>query len=93
VELERLVEAGLTPLEALRTVTLNPARVLGTSDSLGTVEPGKLADLVLLGANPFEEIRNARRIRAVVVDGQLLRRGDLDRLIAEVEGLDQPSGG
>lgn len=91
VELERLVEAGLTPLEALRTATLNPAHVLGMIDSLGTVEPGKLADLVLLGANPLEEIRNARRIRAVVVDGELLRAGDLDRLIAEVEGLNRPS--
>jgi imidazolonepropionase-like amidohydrolase len=91
VELERLVEAGLTPLEALRTATLNPAHVLGMSDSQGTVEPGKLADLVLLGANPLEDIRNARQIRAVVVNGQLLRREDLDRLIAEVEGLNQPS--
>ena len=91
VALERLVKARLTPLEALRTATLNPAQVLGMSDSLGTVEPGKLADLVLLGANPLEEIGNARRIRAVVVNGQLLRRGPLDRLIAEVEGLNQPS--
>lgn len=91
VELERLVEAGLTPLEALRTATLNPVHVLGMVDSLGTVEPGKRADLVLLDANPLEDIRNARRIRAVVVDGKLLRGGDLDRLIAEVEGLNQPS--
>ena len=52
VELERLVEAGLSPLEALRAATLNPARVLDMTDSLGTVEAGKLADLVLLDANP-----------------------------------------
>lgn len=52
VELERLVEAGLTPLEALQTATLNPARVLGMAHSLGTIEPGKLADLILLDANP-----------------------------------------
>lgn len=83
--LELLVEAGLTPLEALQTATLNPARVLGLDDSLGTVEAGKLADLVLLDANPLEDITNTRRIRAVVADGRLYRRADLDRLLAEVE--------
>ncbi len=82
VELERLVEAGLTPLEALQTATLNPPRVLGMADSLGTVEPGKLADLVLLDANPIEDIRNTQKIRAVVANGRLYRRADLDRLLA-----------
>jgi len=82
VELERLVEAGLTPLEALQTATVNPARVLGKADSLGTIEPGRLADLVLVDANPLEDIRNTQRIRAVVADGQLYRRADLDQLLA-----------
>jgi len=82
VELERLVEAGLSPLEALRTATLNPARVLKMADSLGTIEPGKLADLVLLDANPLEDIRNTQKIRAVVADGRLYRRADLDQLLA-----------
>lgn len=82
-ELELLVEAGLTPLEALRTATLNPARVLGQADSLGSIEVGKLADLVLLDANPLADIRNTQRIRAVVADGRLYRRADLDRLLAE----------
>jgi hypothetical protein len=82
VELERLVEAGLSPLEALRTATLNPARVLEMADSLGAIEPGKLADLVLLDANPLEDIRNTQKIRAVVADGRLYRRADLDRLLA-----------
>ena len=82
VELERLVEAGLTPLEALQTATVNPARVLGKADSLGTIEPGKLADLVLVDANPLEDIRNTQRIRAVVADGRLYRRADLDQLLA-----------
>jgi imidazolonepropionase-like amidohydrolase len=90
VELERLVEAGLTPLEALQAATLNPARVLGLSDSLGTIEPGKLADLVLLDANPLEDISNTRRIRAVLADGRFFRRADLDRLLAEVETLNRP---
>ncbi len=87
VELERLVEAGLTPLEALQTATINPVRVLGMADSLGTVEPAKLADLVLLDANPLDNIRNTQQIRAVVADGRVLRRGDLDRLLATVEAL------
>ncbi len=88
-ELALLVEAGLTPLEALRTATLNPARVLGMADSLGTIEAGKLADLVLLDANPLVDIANTRRIRAVVADGRLYRRADLDRLLARVETLNQ----
>jgi Amidohydrolase family len=86
-ELVRLVEAGLTPLAALQAATLNPARVLGLADSLGRIEPGKLADLVLLDADPLEDIRNTQKIRAVVADGQLYRRADLDRLLAEVEAL------
>jgi imidazolonepropionase-like amidohydrolase len=88
-ELALLVEAGLTPLEALRTATVNPARVLGMADSLGTIEADKLADLVLLDANPLADITNTRRIRAVVANGRLYRRVDLDRLLAEV---DRPTG-
>ena len=89
-ELALLVEtARLTPLEALRTATLNPARVFGMADSLGTIEAGKLADLVLLDANPLEDIANTKRIRALVADGRLYRRADLDRLLAEVEALNQ----
>jgi hypothetical protein len=87
VELERLVEAGLTPLAALQAATLNPARVLDMSDSLGTAESGKLADVVLLDANPLQDIRNTQKIRAVVADGRLFRRADLDRLLAEAAAL------
>jgi imidazolonepropionase-like amidohydrolase len=83
-ELALLVEAGLTPLEALRTATVNPTRILGIADSLGTIEAGKLADLVILDANPLVDIVNTRRIRAVVADGRLYRRADIDRLLAEV---------
>jgi imidazolonepropionase-like amidohydrolase len=86
-ELIPLVEAGLTPLEALRACTLNPARVLRLIDSLGTIEAGKLADLVLLEADPLADIRNTQRIRAVVANGRLYRRADLDRLLAEVMAL------
>lgn len=85
VELERLVEAGLSPLEAIQAATLNPARVLSMSDSVGTVAAGKLADLVLLDANPLDDIRNTRLIHAVVADGRLFRRAELDRLIANAK--------
>jgi imidazolonepropionase-like amidohydrolase len=81
VELERLVEAGLTPLGALQAATLNPARVLQMTETSGTIESGKLADMVLLDANPLENIRNTRSIRAVIADGRLYRRADLDRLL------------
>jgi imidazolonepropionase-like amidohydrolase len=70
-ELELLVEAGLTPLEALRTATITPP-VLLHRDDLGTIEPGKLADLVLLEADPLEDISNTRRIAAVVARGRLV---------------------
>ena len=85
VELERMVEAGLSALEALRTATLNPARVLEMTDSLGSIEPGKLADLVLLEGNPLEDIRNTQKIHAVVADGRLYRRADLDTLLAGIK--------
>jgi imidazolonepropionase-like amidohydrolase len=84
-ELAQLVTAGLSPLEALRTATLNPARFLGATDSLGTVGPGKLADLVLLDADPLTDIRHTQRIRAVVANGRYLDRAALDALLAGVE--------
>jgi imidazolonepropionase-like amidohydrolase len=80
-ELVRLVEAGLTPLAALQAATRNPSRVLHMDDSLGSIEAGKLADLVVLDADPLKDIRNTQRIRAVVANGRLYRRGDLDRLL------------
>lgn len=64
-EMALLVDAGLTPMEALQTATVNPARFLGVS--AGTVEPGKIASLVLLDANPLENIRNTTRIHAVIL--------------------------
>jgi imidazolonepropionase-like amidohydrolase len=84
-ELELLVGAGLTPIEALRTATVNPARYLGLEDSLGTVQSGKLADLVLLTANPLEDIRHTQRIQAVVANGRYFDRAALDGLLAEAK--------
>jgi imidazolonepropionase-like amidohydrolase len=68
-ELAALVDAGFTALEALRAATLNPAVYLGLSDSLGAVDVGKTADLLLLEANPLVDIRNTRRVAAVVSRG------------------------
>jgi imidazolonepropionase-like amidohydrolase len=80
-ELALLVDAGLTPMEALQTATRNPARFLGKEKELGTVEAGKIADLVLLRANPLEDIRNTSKIEAVVRDGNLLNRATLDSML------------
>jgi hypothetical protein len=71
-ELAFLASAGLTPFEVLRAATIEPARFLGLLDSLGTVETGKLADLVLLDADPLADVRNTRRISAVMSNGRLV---------------------
>jgi len=84
-ELQRFVAAGFTPIEALQTATINPAKFLGMEDRLGTVEKGKVADLVLLEANPLEDIRNTQKIAAVVVNGRYLSRTDLDGMLAAVQ--------
>ena len=85
-ELELLVGAGLSPAQALRTATLNPARYFGIAAEAGTIGKGKRADLVLLDANPLEDIRNANKISAVVVRGRVLDRKELDRLLKEGDG-------
>jgi imidazolonepropionase-like amidohydrolase len=81
-ELELLVAAGLTPSEALRSATLEPAKYLGAAESLGAVESGKIADLVLLDANPLADIRNTRKIAAVVFGGKYLSKLQLQGLPA-----------
>ena len=81
-ELARYVLGGMPPLAALQTATINPARYLGALDSLGTVAAGKIADFLMLDANPLHDIRNVDRIRAVVVNGRFLGRATLDSLLA-----------
>lgn len=80
-ELTLIARGGLSPIDILRAATLEPARYLGLLDSLGSIEPGQLADLVLLDANPLLDIRNTRRIAAVVANGRLYDAKDRDRLL------------
>jgi Amidohydrolase family len=84
-ELKLFVSAGFTPMEALQAATINPARYVGREADLGTIEPSKLADFVLLDANPLEDISNTQKIWAVVVNGRYLSRSDLDAMLAGVE--------
>jgi imidazolonepropionase-like amidohydrolase len=84
-ELRRFVAAGFTPMEALQTATLNPAKFLGRENELGTIEKSKVADLVLLDANPLDDIRNTQKVAGVVANGRYFSRTDLDKLLAGVE--------
>ncbi len=79
-ELEWLVRAGFTPLEALQTATTNPASYLGRTKDLGTVEAGKIADLVVLARNPLVSIGNTRSVVAVVADGRFYSATELNKL-------------
>lgn len=84
-EMALFVQAGLTPMDALQTATRNPAQFMGRLSDMGTVEKGKVADLVLLDANPLDDIHNSRKIRAVVLAGRYFSRGDLDEMLKQVE--------
>lgn len=88
-ELALLVIAGLTPIEALRSATINPARFFDLDKTLGTIEQGKIADLVLLDANPLEDIRHTQRINAVISNGRLFDRKALDNMLADAQGAAQ----
>ncbi len=79
-ELAALVAAGLTPMQALQTATLQPARFLKLSDSIGTIEVGKIANLVLLGANPLDDIHNTANISAVILHGNVVASPRADSL-------------
>ncbi len=85
-ELALLVAAGLSPLEALQTATHNPARVFGLADSLGSLGPGMIADLVLLTANPLDDIGNVRLVAGVVLNGRYLDRTTLDQIVSDAVG-------
>jgi imidazolonepropionase-like amidohydrolase len=84
-ELVLLVQSGLTPMQALQAATINPARFLGKEKEMGTIEKGKIADLVLLDANPLEEIANTQKIHAVVFNGKLIPKPALQEMLAKIE--------
>jgi imidazolonepropionase-like amidohydrolase len=84
-ELALLVESGLSPMQALRAATINPATFFQKTATLGSVETGKLADFVLLDANPLEDIHNTTKIYAVVLNGRVLERKALDEIMSEIE--------
>ena len=85
-ELEHLVMAGLSPLEALRAATVRPAEYFSKQDEMGTIDEGKVADLVLLDENPLDDISNTRSIAAVVTKGELLDAEDLAALARASSG-------
>ena len=80
-ELEQLVEAGLTPREALEAATLAPARFFETEKEMGSIEKGKLADMVLVEGNPLDDIRNVRKVQGVFTHGRYYARKDLDAIL------------
>jgi hypothetical protein len=88
-ELAAMVAGGMTPLAALQTATVNPARYLGRESTLGTVAAGRQADLVLLDANPLEDIGNVRRIHAVIIAGRSFDRSALDQLLTRAKAAAQ----
>ena len=91
-ELGELVRAGLTPAEAVSAATSGAATFLGREHDLGTIETGKIADLVLLDGSPLENIANTQRVNAVVRAGVYLDRGDLDRLLTQAKAAAAAAG-
>jgi hypothetical protein len=84
-ELRRFVRAGLSPMDALRSATQKPAEYLGLIPSIGTVQKDKLAELLLLDANPLDNIDNIAKINMVITGGRVYRRSALDAILSAVE--------
>ncbi len=85
IPVRRRMEGGLTPMEALQSATRNPPRFFGSEDEIGTIAAAKIADLVLLDADPLQDIANTQKISGVVLRGRLLDRATLDTLISAAE--------
>ena len=84
-ELANFVEAGFTPMESLQTATSGPAKFLGNEKDYGSVAAGRIADLLLLSANPLEDIHNTTKINAVIANGRFFGRAALDGLLKQVQ--------
>lgn len=84
-ELELLAQAGLTPIQVIQAATINAARALKKDQELGSIEAGKLADLVILSSSPLVDIRNTAKIDGVMIGGRLLERKALDEMLAQAE--------
>lgn len=90
-ELQLLTEVGFTPMQSLQAATSKPAEFLDAAGEggWGTVQSGKIADLVLLDANPLVDIANTRKIAAVVLGGKFLARDDLDLMLGEARAASE----
>lgn len=84
-EMERYVEAGLTPQQVLVTATINGPKFLGHSERYGSLSKGKAADVLILDANPLQDIKATRQVRGVVLHGKMLDRAALDTLLAQAK--------
>jgi imidazolonepropionase-like amidohydrolase len=83
-ELNLLVKSGLSPLEAIKTATMNPAKYFNLDDELGLIEENMFADLVILDANPLENINNTKQINAVLKQGNYFDRTTLDQILKNI---------
>jgi hypothetical protein len=92
-ELAYFTKNGFSNLEALQTATINPARFLDATDSLGTIAPGKLADLVVLDANPLTDIANVARVHAVVANGVLIDASRRQQILKSAVSMAKKSAG
>ena len=85
-ELQEMVDVGLTPYEALRTSTTIPYEYLGESEQAGTIAIGMRTDLLLVEANPLENIAAAAKIRGVMMRGRWIDRAEIDRRMRKISG-------
>jgi imidazolonepropionase-like amidohydrolase len=86
-ELENLVEAGIPPLEVIKIATRNGAQALGIEENVGTIEPGKQADMIILSDNPVDEIGNTKKIEAVINNGHFIKDKKQEILICLIRTL------
>lgn len=86
-ELEMYVKYGVSPFNALKSATVNAADCLGTLSTTGTIEKGKKADMILLSANPLEQIKNTQKIEGVMADGQWIDKKEITTILQKVEEI------